>query len=518
MSKRYMNKIRLWGVAWVVIAVAGSVCGEVIKLWPDGAPGALGTEKNDTPTLQTFPLPWDVKGPVPAVLLIPGGGYKHISGYGTFRDFFRTRPVRFFSMKYRLPVHGYRHPAPLQDARRAVSMIRANAKQWNVNPNKVLVVAFSSGGHVATTLATHDKPVDPAAKDRIEHFSSHPDYMALFCPVVSMKDHAHGPSVARLLGPNPGATLIDDLSNELQVTAKTPPTFLAHAKDDGLVPPENSMSYHEVLKRAGVATTLKLYNHGGHGVAKKPNPWKADLGDWMSEIGILSEGVARPLPGAAKLYEPTTDYTVKTMAGWQVYVHKALLPEGEHAATGVAAMKNLTDAMLRIKTWIPAGPLAKLLKVRIWLDLDSTHGSYGGTSAYQYHPGLDWLVDMDFNPDKHKCVEFGNAESLAKRGQDATATVLLHELAHAYHDQVLSFNYPQIKAAYKRAVEGTTYPENDWVKSNHKEFFAGVTTRYFGTKQERDAVGQRDPILKKLLLKIWGKPRAVLDTPWQGRP
>lgn len=217
-----LKKIRLWGIVWAVIAMAGPMRGEEIKLWPDGAPGARGTEKNDTPTLQLFPLPWEMNGPVPAVLLIPGGGYKHISGYDTFRDFFRTRPVRFFSMK----------------------------------------------------------------------------------------DHAHGPSVARLLGPNPGATLIDDLSKELQVTAKTPPTFLAHAKDDGLVPPENSMMYHEALKRAGVATTLKLYKQGGHDVTSKPNPWKADLGDWMSEMGILPEGVARPLPGAAKLYKPTTDYTV----------------------------------------------------------------------------------------------------------------------------------------------------------------------------------------------------------------
>ena len=316
-----------------------------------------------------------------------------------------------------------------------------------------------------------------------------------------MKDHAHGPSVARLLGPNPDVTVLDDLSNELQVTAKTPPTFLAHAKDDGLVPPENSMLYHEALKRAGVETTLKLYKQGGHGVTKKPNPWKADLGDWMSEIGILPEGVARALPGASKLYEPTTNYTVKTLAGWQVYVHKALLPGGAYAKTGVAAIESLTDAMERIKTWIPAGPLAKLQEVKIWLELDSTNGPYGRTSAYQYHPGLDWLVDMDFNPDKHKCVEFGRGESLAKRGKDSTATVLLHELAHAYHDQVLSFNHTEIKAAYRRAVEGTAYPEKDWVKSNHKEFFAGVTTRYFGNKEQRDDLAQRDPILEKLLVK-----------------
>jgi len=292
-----------------VLVAAGPLWGEDMKLWPDGAPGAKGTEKNDIPTLKIFPSPKDVKGPAPAVLLIPGGGYKHISGYGTFWEFFQTRPVRFFSMKYRLPVHGYRHPAPLQDAKRAVATIRANAKKWNIDPKRVVVVAFSSGGHVATTLATHYDLPKPDAKDPVERFSSRPDYMALFCPVVSMKNHPHRPSVARLLGADPDVKLIDDLSNELQVNAKTPPTFLAHAKDDGLVPPENSILYHEALKKAGVATTLKLYRQGGHGVTKKPNPWKAHLGTWMSEIGILPEGAARPAPRAAKTYEPTTSYT-----------------------------------------------------------------------------------------------------------------------------------------------------------------------------------------------------------------
>ena len=501
-----------------VVVAAGPVWGEDMKLWPDGAPGAKGTQENDTPTLKIFPPSKDAKSPTPAVLLIPGGGYKHISGYGTFWEFFQTRPVRFFSMKYRLPVHGYLHPAPLQDAKRAVRTIRANAKQWNIDPNRVVVVAFSSGGHVATTLATHYDLGKPDAKDPVERFSSRPDYMALFCPVVSMKNHPHGPSVARLLGPNPDAKLIDDLSNELQVNASTPPTFLGHAKDDTLVPPENSINYHEALVKAGVAATLKLYPQGGHDVTNKANPWKADLGDWVSEVGILPEGTARPAPGAAKIYEPTTSYTVKTLAGWQVYVHNALLPGGQHAETGAAAMKRLTDAMLRVKTWIPAGPLAKLLKVKVWLEVNSTKGPHGGTSAYQYHPGLDWLIDMDFNPDKHKCVEFGNAASLAKGSDDSSADVLLHELAHAYHDQILSFDNPDVLAAHKRAREEGKYPPGDWVVgADHKEFFAGVTTRYFGTKEERDAVGQRDPILEKFLLKTWGKPEANMDTPWAGK-
>jgi len=509
----------LFLVACLVPVVASVVVvpahGEDLKLWPGGAPGAKGHGRNDTPTLKVFPPPRDTKGPFPAVLLIPGGGYKHISGYGTFWSFFQTRPVRFFSLKYRLPVHGYRHPAPLQDARRAVRTIRANAEKWDLDPERVLVVAFSSGGHVATTLATHDAPGKADAEDPVERFSCRPDYMALFCPVVSMKDHPHRPSVVRLLGPNPSAELIDELSNELHVTATTPPTFLAHAKDDTLVPPENSMQYHEVLKKAGVATTLKIYRQGGHGVTKKPNPWKAHLGDWMSESRILPEGVARPIPGTPGNFEPTTCYTVKELAGWEVYVHNSLLPGGEHAETGAEAIRRLTDGMLRLKTWIPAGPLARLLEVTIWLEWNSTDGPWGRTSAYQYHPGRDWLLDMDFNLEKHKCVEFGNAASLAKRSPDATVSVLLHELAHAYHDQVLSFQDPDVLAAYKRCVEGTAYPQRDWVKSDHKEFFAGVTTRYFGRKEEREAVRERDPVLEAFFLRTWGKPNATMDTPWR---
>jgi acetyl esterase/lipase len=510
--RRSLERLVLHAVPVVLIA-ASWARGEDIKLWPKGAPGAKGTETTDIPTLKVFPPPKNAKGPVPAVLLIPGGGYKHISGYGTYWEFFKTRPVRFFSMKYRLPVHGYRHPAPLQDAQRAVKTIRANAEKWHLDPNRVLVVAFSSGGHVATTLATHNTLGDADAPDPVDRFSSRPDVMALFCPVVSMKDHPHRPSVARLLGPNPSAELIDDLSNELQADAKTPPTFLAHAKDDTLVPPENSILFHEALKKAGVKTELRLYRQGGHGVTRKPNPWRADLGEWLIASGFLPEGTATPTPESAGVYEPMSRYTVKVVAGWQVVVHNALLPGGEQADTGTAALKNLEAAMVRLKTWIPEAPLARLLKVRIWLEVDSTNGPHGRTSAYQYHPGRDWLVDMDFHPAKHKCVEYGRASSLAGAADDRAVTTLLHELAHAYHDQVLTFEHAEVMAAYRRAVDGTKYPARDWVKSNHKEFFAGVTTRYFGTKAQRDALVERDPVLAKLLESIWGRPRATIDTP-----
>lgn len=159
--------VRTFAAAMLVVStlVAAPAAGQDIPLWPEGAPGAKGSAAADIPTLKVFPSPKDVSAPVPAVLLIPGGGYKHVSGYAGAWAAFKDKPVRFFSMIYRLPANGYRHPAPLQDAARAVRTLRARAKEWNIDSNRVVVVAFSSGGHVATTLATHFTLGDPKAAD-----------------------------------------------------------------------------------------------------------------------------------------------------------------------------------------------------------------------------------------------------------------------------------------------------------------------------------------------------------------
>jgi len=218
-------------------------------------------------------------------------------------------------------------------------------------------------------------------------------------------------------------------------------------------------------------------------------------------------------PAKALRYEPMSHYSAKNIAGWKVLVNNALLDKGSRAETGARAIKKLTDAMVRLKSWMPQAQLAKLQKVTVWLEVDSTRGPHGRTSAYQYHPFGGWLKKMDFHPGKVKCVEFGNAASLAGRADDRAVTVLLHELAHAYHDQVLGFNHAEVLAAHKRARTEGKYPARDWVvRANHKEFFAGVTTRYFGTKTERQALVQRDGILAKLLGKVWGKPKGTIDS------
>jgi len=216
----------------------------------------------------------------------------------------------------------------------------------------------------------------------------------------------------------------------------------------------------------------------------------------------------------AAAFEPTACYAVKDIEGWHVYVHRDLLPGGKLCETGTPALKQLTYGLTKTRQMVAKGPLEKLQAVKIWLEVDSTNGKHGRTSAYQYHPDLDWLEEMDFNPQKVKCVEYGNAESLAKRSDLDSVVVTMHELAHAFHNQILTFEDPDVLAAHDRAQDNKKYPDNDWVvRADHKEFFAGLTTRYFGTEEERKSLVERDPIFAKKLEEYWGKPKAFVDTP-----
>ena len=218
------------------------------------------------------------------------------------------------------------------------------------------------------------------------------------------------------------------------------------------------------------------------------------------------------LAATAVAYEPTSHYTIQTIEGWKVYVNNALLGKAAHADVGAKALKKLQVDLAAIKTLVPNRPLKELLKVPIWLEVDTTNGPHGRTPAFHYHPGAGWLKKMDFHPDKHKCVEFSRAAAYAGR-PSREAGVVLHELAHAYHDRVFGFDDPEILAAYKRAVAGTAYPPRDWARSNEKEFFCAVTQRYFGPQVQRDELQQRDPDVVKLLQRLWGKPKRVPAPP-----
>jgi hypothetical protein len=229
---------------------------------------------------------------------------------------------------------------------------------------------------------------------------------------------------------------------------------------------------------------------------------------------LMAAAALTAVAADAAVYEPMSHYVVKEIEGWQVYVHRDLLPQGTQREIGEPALRQLKYGLAKTRQMVADKPLERLQKVRIWLEVDSTHGTHGRTAAYQYHPDLDWLEKMDFNPGKHKCVEFGTAAGLAKRSDLRAAQVTMHELAHAYHDQVLGFDNPDVLAAHKRAREEGKYPANDWVvKADHKEFFAGVTTRYFESEKARKELVDRDPVFARKLEEYWGKPKALLETP-----
>src|SRR6266446_7052526 len=219
---------------------------ELIVLWPSGAPGALGKEPNDIPTLTSY-LASEEKATGAAVIVCPGGGYTHLADHEgrPVAEWLNTLGISAFVLKYRLGPR-YHHPAPLEDAARAIRTVRARATEWHIDPKRIGILGFSAGGHVASTIGTHFDSGKPDAFDPIERVSSRPDLMILIYPVITMREFAHAGSRRMLLGENPLANLVVWLSNEAQVTKETPPAFLVHTSNDPTVPVENSLQFAEV--------------------------------------------------------------------------------------------------------------------------------------------------------------------------------------------------------------------------------------------------------------------------------
>jgi acetyl esterase/lipase len=272
---------------WILLlALVSSVHGQTaIPLWPDGAPGALGKEDKDVPTITPYLADGSVANGA-AMVIFPGGGYGGLApheGKG-YADWLVTNGISCFVVKYRLGSGGYRHPAMLQDAARAVRMVRARAEEWKVDPKRVGVIGSSAGGHLASTIITHFDSGKADASDPIERQSSRPDLAILCYPVITMGANTHQGSKNNLLGKNPDPDLVKNLSNELQVTKDTPPCFLWHTWEDNAVKVENSMDFAAALKRAGVPFDLHIYQKGAHGLGlgkTSPHPWANDCIYWL---------------------------------------------------------------------------------------------------------------------------------------------------------------------------------------------------------------------------------------------
>jgi acetyl esterase/lipase len=257
----------------------------IIPLWPDHVPGALGKEDKDVPNLTVFlPEPGTATGA--AMIIFPGGGYGGLApheGKG-YADWLVTNGISCFVLKYRLGSGGYRHPAMLQDAARAVRLVRSKAAEWKIDPKRIGIIGSSAGGHLSSTLITHFDSGKSDARDPIERESSRPDLAILCYPVITMGANTHAGSKKNLLGDKPDPELVKNLSNETQVTKDTPPCFIWHTQEDKGVKVENSLAFAAALQQAGVPFDLHVYQKGPHGIGTANNhPWTKDCIYWLRE-------------------------------------------------------------------------------------------------------------------------------------------------------------------------------------------------------------------------------------------
>jgi len=262
---------------------------ETIPLWEKDVSGALGSADKDTPTLTIYPAA-EGKGTGAAMVICPGGGYGGLAPHEgkDYAEWLAQNGVTGFVLKYRLGPDGYRHPVMLEDASRAMRLVRARAKEWKVDPARVGIMGSSAGGHLASTLLTHFDRGNANATDPIEKQSSRPDLGILCYPVITMGEKTHQGSKKNLLGENPSEELVKLLSNELQVTKETPPTFLFHTAEDPAVPVENSLMFAAALAKNGVPFDLHVYEKGRHGIGlANGHPWTTECLKWLKLHGFV---------------------------------------------------------------------------------------------------------------------------------------------------------------------------------------------------------------------------------------
>jgi acetyl esterase/lipase len=269
---------------------------ETVELYPGSIPNLKKTEKKETfnsglfrgvtkPTIEIY-LPEKEKATGTAIIIIPGGGYSVVvyqgEGISTAKQFAKNGIVAFV-LKYRLPDDSImlnKTIGPLQDAQQAIRLVRDNASKWGVDVNKVGIIGFSAGGHLASTAATHfqNRLIENSGNSNLR-----PDFQIVVYPVISMQDSlTHRDSRSNLLGKNPSKELIDQYSNELQVTNNTPPAYITHAADDKTVDVD-SIAYFESLRHHNVHVEMHIYPKGGHGFIFRQPDWMEPLLLWMKK-------------------------------------------------------------------------------------------------------------------------------------------------------------------------------------------------------------------------------------------
>lgn len=296
------------------LAIAGNLFSQskVITLWNGKVPGAIpnadlkhtvDSADNWTkmrfvtdPTLDMYPAPAD-KATGTAVIICPGGAYWGLAidhEGAKVAEWLNSMGITAFVLKYRLPndaIMENKSIAPMQDGQQAIRIIRRNAKEWGINPNKIGIMGFSAGGHLAATLSTrfNEKVYEPE-----DMTSARPDFSLLIYPVISMDStFSHMGSRVNLLGSTPSPETVTRFSNELQVSSETPPAFMVHSLDDDAVPVQNSISYAFAMQKFKLPCELHIYQTGGHGYglgrsANTESSWPMACGKWLEASGFLT--------------------------------------------------------------------------------------------------------------------------------------------------------------------------------------------------------------------------------------
>ncbi|MBL0234895.1 MAG: alpha/beta hydrolase [Chitinophagaceae bacterium] len=298
--------------ACIFISILEARSQEYIRLWPEGKKiNFNGKKVTDSlfneriwrvsdPGMYSFLVPQgENKGT--AVLICPGGGYERLSYlYNGFNlaKWYNSIGINAFVLIYRLPHQAdltEREKAPLQDAQRAMKIIRANAARWNIKPGKLGIMGTSAGGHLATMAGT--KLIDISSiNDSLDKYDHRPDFMVLLSPVITMGEYAHKPSRQRLLGPDTSQVMLDLYSNEKQVSNSTPPVFMVHALNDSTVPVQNSLLFYQALIAHKVNASLHIFPQGGHNIRIDDNPGSTDQWLVLLEAWLKEMGFAEPLP------------------------------------------------------------------------------------------------------------------------------------------------------------------------------------------------------------------------------
>ncbi|GGG75839.1 alpha/beta hydrolase [Paenibacillus radicis (ex Gao et al. 2016)] len=261
---------------------------EKFAIWPEGAVD----EASEIPFLTPYLKATDK--PLAAIIVLPGGGYAYRAEHEgkPIAEWLNDIGLHAFVLDYRVAPN--QHPHPLNDAKRALRLVRSRAAEFGVDPSRIGILGFSAGGHLASTAGTQYDAGDVESADPIERVSSRPDLMVLCYPVISLGKYTHPGSLVNLLGEDSSQQQRDSLSGELQVTSDTPPTFLWHTADDSAVPVQNSLLFSQALSENGVPFELHVYESGHHGLGlaydhPEAHTWTLNCANWLKRRGFVDE-------------------------------------------------------------------------------------------------------------------------------------------------------------------------------------------------------------------------------------